>query len=60
LQGITAYELVVRQSANSRRLITTPKSDLFFGELRKSVETLKNYIPDLKTKLLSPLALAKL
>ncbi len=39
LQGIPPYKLLARQSANSRRFITTTETDYFFGDVPKSVET---------------------
>jgi hypothetical protein len=39
LQDIPPYEILARQSADSRRFITTTKTDHFFGDVPKSLET---------------------
>jgi len=38
LQDIPPYELLARQSADSRKFITTTKTDYFFGDVPKSLE----------------------
>ena len=38
LQDIPPYELLARRSADSRRFITTTKTDYFFGDVPKSLK----------------------